>query len=125
MIGPNSIIENSYIFEGTVVGADCRITRSIVGANAEIKDGSVIERGSLIGDKVILGPGAKLKPFDRVSLPFKEFLEDAKVEESEVKSDHSGSNQEEEEVFSEEEEDSDIEEVEERRSSNHLLLHWR
>jgi translation initiation factor eIF-2B subunit epsilon len=41
-----------------------------VGSGVEIKDSSVVERGSLIGDKVVIGPGAKLKPFDRLSVPW-------------------------------------------------------
>ena len=41
-----------------------------MGSGVEIKDSSVVERGSLIGDKVIIGPGAKLKPFDRLSVPW-------------------------------------------------------
>ncbi|RXW23845.1 hypothetical protein EST38_g1996 [Candolleomyces aberdarensis] len=69
-IGPGSVIENSYIFANTTIGAGCQITRSIVGSGVEIKDSSVVERGSLIGDSVIIGPGAKLKPFDRLSVPW-------------------------------------------------------
>ncbi|KAF5315880.1 hypothetical protein D9611_004610 [Ephemerocybe angulata] len=70
-IGAGSVIENAYIFEGTTVGAECRVTRSIVGSGVEIRDGSTVERGSLIGDGVVIGPGAKLKPFERLSVPWK------------------------------------------------------
>ncbi|KAH6918678.1 translation initiation factor eif-2b [Coprinopsis sp. MPI-PUGE-AT-0042] len=96
IIGPNTVIEDSYIFQGTVIGADCKVTRSIIGANANIKDGSVVERGGLVGDNVVLGPGAKLAEFERVSAP----RASLKPEQGQDGDDDS------------EEEDSDVEEVE-------------
>jgi len=36
-----------------------------------IKDGSVVEAGALVGDDVVVGPGARLKPFERLSVPWK------------------------------------------------------
>lgn len=95
IIGPNSIIEDSYIFQGTIIGADCKITRSIIGANADIKDGSVVQKGCLVGDDVVLGPGARLDEFERVSAP-------------RANSKPARDN----EAVSSDEEDSDIEEVE-------------
>ncbi|RDB21277.1 Translation initiation factor eIF-2B subunit epsilon [Hypsizygus marmoreus] len=67
VIGTGSIIRNSYIFDGTVIGADCVIERSIIGANVTIKDSTQVQRGCLIGDGVVVGPFAKLKPFERLS----------------------------------------------------------
>ncbi|EAU88454.1 translation initiation factor eif-2b [Coprinopsis cinerea okayama7 len=117
VIGPNTIIENSYIFQGTTIGADCRITKSIVGVNADIKDGSVIEKGGVVGDQVVLGPNAKLSPFERVSIPWKKLKEEAKADG--VKSDRSEGDSEDEEdsLSDEEDEDSDIEEVEAAQDS--------
>ncbi|TFK29847.1 translation initiation factor eif-2b [Coprinopsis marcescibilis] len=111
IIGVNSIIENSYIFEGTVIGADCRITRSIIGAHATVKDGSVVERGSLIGDKVTIGPKANLKPFNRLSVAWKESLDHspAGTEDGAIEADDDGGDQ---TLDEEEDEDSDFEDIE-------------
>jgi mannose-1-phosphate guanylyltransferase len=43
-VGQNSVVDNgSYIESGASIGADCRISGSIVGAKAIIEDGSKIE----------------------------------------------------------------------------------
>ena len=43
-VGQNSVVDNcSYIESGAFIGADCRISGSIVGAKAIIEDGSKIE----------------------------------------------------------------------------------
>ena len=43
-LGQNSVVDNgSYIESGAFIGADCRISGSIVGAKAIIEDGSKIE----------------------------------------------------------------------------------
>lgn len=66
-IGTGTIIRNSYIFDGTTIGSDCVIERSIIGAGVSIRDNSVVQRGSLVGDGVIVGPSALLRPFERLS----------------------------------------------------------
>ncbi len=44
VVGQNSVVDNgSYIESGAFIGADCRISGSIVGAKAIIEDGSKIE----------------------------------------------------------------------------------
>jgi len=66
-IGTGSIVNDCYIFEDTIIGANCVIEKSIIGSNVHIKDNSYIPRGCLIADSVIIGPDAKLEPFDRLS----------------------------------------------------------
>ncbi|KAG6878693.1 hypothetical protein C0993_011508 [Termitomyces sp. T159_Od127] len=66
-IGTGTIIRDSYIFDGSTIGSDCVIERSIIGAGVTIKDNSVVHRGSLVGDGVIVGPSALLRPFERLS----------------------------------------------------------
>ncbi|KAF8078040.1 nucleotide-diphospho-sugar transferase [Lyophyllum atratum] len=66
-IGTGTIISNSYIFDGTVIGSNCIVERSIIGANVTVKDGSKVQKGCLVGDGVVIGPSAKLKPFARLS----------------------------------------------------------
>ncbi|ETW85768.1 hypothetical protein HETIRDRAFT_309762 [Heterobasidion irregulare TC 32-1] len=66
-IGVNSVVRNSYLFEGVVVGTNCLIENSIIGAGVEIGDSSRVARGALIADGVKLGANTKLLPFERVS----------------------------------------------------------
>ena len=61
------MISNSYIFDNTHIGSNCVIERSIIGSNVRIKDNSNVPRGCLIADSVVIGPSAKLEPFDRLS----------------------------------------------------------
>ncbi|KII88609.1 hypothetical protein PLICRDRAFT_689604 [Plicaturopsis crispa FD-325 SS-3] len=66
-IGAGSVIRNSYIFDDTTIGPNCFISNSIVGANVHIKEDSRVESGCLVGDDVVVGPHARLAPFERVS----------------------------------------------------------
>ncbi|KIK59771.1 hypothetical protein GYMLUDRAFT_44223 [Collybiopsis luxurians FD-317 M1] len=66
-IGTGTIVDNSYIFSGASIGSGCVIRHSIIGSDVDIKDNTVIEKGSLIGDGVILGPNAHLKAYSRLS----------------------------------------------------------
>lgn len=65
-----------------------------------VKDDSIVAKGCLIGDRVVIGPGAKLTPFERLSsvAPCNEEDENSAVDEQE-------------------EDDSDIEEVESSESA--------
>jgi len=67
-IGPGTTISNSYIFENAVIGANCQIERSIIGAGAHIKDGSIVPKGCLLADRVVVGPNARLEAFERLSV---------------------------------------------------------
>ncbi|KAJ3726128.1 nucleotide-diphospho-sugar transferase [Lentinula raphanica] len=66
-IGEGAIIDNSYIFSGTTVGPGCVIERSIIGSDVNIRENTRIDKGSLIGDGVIVGPNAHLEAFGRLS----------------------------------------------------------
>lgn len=67
VVGAGSTIKESYIFEGSVIGNHCTISSSIIGAGVTIHDHTVVPRGCLIADGVILGPNVVLQPFDRIS----------------------------------------------------------
>ncbi|KAJ3735390.1 nucleotide-diphospho-sugar transferase [Lentinula guzmanii] len=67
IIGEGAIINNSYIFNGTTVGPGCVIERSIIGFDVNIKENTRIDKGSLVGDGVIIGPNAHLEAFGRLS----------------------------------------------------------
>lgn len=66
-IHPRAKITNSYIFDGTTIEADCIITNSIIGSMVHVKESTVVEKGCLIADDVIIGPKGLLKEFERVS----------------------------------------------------------
>ena len=66
-VGPGTTIKNAYIFENTHIGTNCTIEKSIVGSGVSVKDNSVVPKGCLIGDRVVIGPEAKLLPFERLS----------------------------------------------------------
>jgi translation initiation factor eIF-2B subunit epsilon len=66
-IGAGSVVRDSYIFDGTSIGPECVVERSIVGGGVLIKEKSTVPRGCLIGDGVIIGPEACLEPFERLS----------------------------------------------------------
>jgi translation initiation factor eIF-2B subunit epsilon len=66
-IGPGVTVTNSYIFDDTVIGANTAVERSIIGNHVSIGAKSLINKGCLVGDKVVLGEGAQLRPFERVS----------------------------------------------------------
>ena len=50
-----------------MIGSDCVIERSIIGANVTIKDQTKVSKGCLVGDGVVVGPSAVLRPFERLS----------------------------------------------------------
>lgn len=83
IIGSGTIIQNSYVFDGTIIGSHCVIERSIIGAGVNIKDHSRVERGSLIGDGVVVGPSVTLGPFERLSKKRDETDKDADEEDAE------------------------------------------
>lgn len=66
-IHPRTKITNSYIFDDTTIEADCVITNSIIGSMVHIKEGTVVKKGCLIADEVVVGPKGLLKEFERVS----------------------------------------------------------
>lgn len=85
-IGLGTVISNSYIFENTHIGSNCVIERSIIGSNVHIKDNSNVPRGCLIADSVVIGPSAKLEPFDRLS-PHRDSVNDKPDDDKEHDSD--------------------------------------
>jgi translation initiation factor eIF-2B subunit epsilon len=67
VIGEGSVIRGSYLFDDVVVEAGSVVERSVLGERARVKEGSTVQRGCLLGDGVVLGPAARLAPFERVS----------------------------------------------------------
>lgn len=137
VIGAGSIVRNSYLFDGVVIGPNCVVEYSIIGAGVQIKEASRVERGCLIADKVTIGPKARLEPFRKLLRKSQddhdqdegEEEEEADEDEDEDEDDEADDEEDEdedneEEDESEEEEDSDYEEVEASKygSTNVYLL---
>jgi translation initiation factor eIF-2B subunit epsilon len=72
-----------------------------------VKDGSIVPKGCLIGDRVVIGPGAKLTPFERLS--------SSKRAERRDEDDEKGAVDDQEE---DDDDDSDMEEVEASKSGS-------
>ena len=106
MIGAGSVVRNSYLFDGVVVGPNCVIEYSIVGAGVQIKEESRVERGCLIADKVIIGPTARLEPFQKL-LKKSQDNEEEEDEEEEDEGDEAADENEDDEADDEEEDDED------------------
>lgn len=66
-IGAGTIIDNSYVFDNTVIGPNCEIQGSIIGYGCTFKENTHVPIGSLIGDGVKIGPDVTLSPFERLS----------------------------------------------------------
>ncbi|KIJ68987.1 hypothetical protein HYDPIDRAFT_36093 [Hydnomerulius pinastri MD-312] len=119
IIGAGSIIRNSYLFDGVVVGPNCTIEHSIVGAGVQIKEKSRVERGCLIADGVVVGPQARLEPFGRLSRRRQDVDDEEDGDQGEVEAGEDGDDEaddeedgEEDGEESDEEVDSDYEEAE-------------
>lgn len=113
IIGAGSVVRNTYLFDGVVVGPNCTIEHSIIGAGVQIKEKSRVERGCLIADRVVVGPQARLEPFERLSRRRKdaEEADEEEDEDGEDGDDEAEDDAEEGEDEDEEEDDSDEEEV--------------
>ncbi|KAI9065143.1 nucleotide-diphospho-sugar transferase [Trametes sanguinea] len=105
-IGPGAVLRNAYIFDDTHIGAGCVVEGSIVGARVRLGDRCSVPRGCLIADGVVIGEGAKLRKFERVSR-----------KREALKAEHPEDADEEDE-----EEDSDLEEVEAHQEGAEEIL---
>jgi NDP-sugar pyrophosphorylase family protein len=87
VVGPGARITHAYIFDDTTLGAGAIVERAIIGHRVSIGAGAQVPRGCLIGDGVVLGKGAHLRPFERVSVKDAEApgaAEDSDDEEEEL-----------------------------------------
>lgn len=124
IVGAGSVVRNSYLFDGAVVGPNCVVEHSIIGSGVQIKERTRVERGCLIADGVVVGPQATLKPFSRLSKRRQdsddedEEFEDAEEQCEEDDDDDEGEG---EDADDEDEVDSELEDVEASGYSRRLL----
>jgi mannose-1-phosphate guanylyltransferase len=67
-VGPGAVVENSVCFDGATIEAEAEVRSSIVGQRARIGTGAVVTDLSVIGDGVVVRPGAHLRG-DRLPAP--------------------------------------------------------
>jgi mannose-1-phosphate guanylyltransferase len=67
-VGPGAVVENSVCFDGAVIEAEAEVRSSIVGRAARIGTGAVLTDLSVVGDEVMVRPGARLRA-DRLPAP--------------------------------------------------------
>ncbi|KZT44053.1 nucleotide-diphospho-sugar transferase [Sistotremastrum suecicum HHB10207 ss-3] len=85
VVGPDSVIKDSYIFDGCHIGRKCVIDQCIIGHGVRIHDRTVLRKGSIVGDGVVLGPDVTIPEFSRIStFPFDEEDDDDDDEEKVV-----------------------------------------
>ncbi|KAG1756540.1 nucleotide-diphospho-sugar transferase [Suillus paluster] len=105
-VGAGSIVRNSYLFDGAIIGPNCVVEHSIIGSGVQIKERTRVERGCLIADGVIVGPQARLAPFSRLSKRRQDNDEEDEDEEEDEEGDEGNEDDDEDEV------DSELEDVE-------------
>ena len=59
-VGAGSVVEHAVVQAGARVGRDCSVTRSVVGEDAELGDGTVV------GGLSVVGPGARVGAGNRI-----------------------------------------------------------
>ena len=59
-VGPGATVEQSVVFPGARIGSGARVRDAIIGARALIGSGAVLEAGTVVGDEVVVPPGALL-----------------------------------------------------------------
>ncbi len=87
VIGNNTTIDvgakvsNSILWDHSYVGENCRLRGAVVCRAVTLKNGSLLEEGTVIGDEVVVGSGASVKANVRI-WPNKEIEAGATVRES-------------------------------------------
>ncbi|KAF8136711.1 nucleotide-diphospho-sugar transferase [Boletus edulis] len=119
VIGAGSVVRHSYLFDGVVVGPSCVVEHSIIGAGAQIKEASRVERGCLIADKVIIGPGARMEPFQKLLKKCQDGRAEGEEEEEEEGEEEEANEDEDDEADDEEEEDDDSDEEDESEGEDY------
>lgn len=61
VVGPDSVVEDAVLWEGTTVGHGATLRGCIVGDHAEIGDGVMALQGVVIGDHAVVGPQNRLE----------------------------------------------------------------
>jgi mannose-1-phosphate guanylyltransferase/phosphomannomutase len=81
IIDDNAKVSNTVIWPHSYIGENCRLRQSIVCRNVTIKNGSLLEENSVIGDDCVIGRGSRVRSGVKI-WPHKEVEPGSTVNES-------------------------------------------
>jgi mannose-1-phosphate guanylyltransferase/phosphomannomutase len=81
IIDTGSKVSNSIIWDHTYIGENCRLRGAVVCRSVTVKNGCLLEEGSVIGSEVVIGVGSTVNPNVRI-WPNKEVEPGSVVRES-------------------------------------------
>ena len=81
IIDDNAKVSNAVIWPHSYVGENCRLRQSIVCRNVTVKNGSLLEDNTVIGDDVVIGRGSRIRAGVKI-WPHKEVEPGSTVNES-------------------------------------------
>lgn len=68
VIGAGVRLNNVYLWDDVVIGDNCSLTRVVLGSGVVVRDYTTVGEGSIVGSGVILGPNATVPRDSIVSL---------------------------------------------------------
>ena len=81
IIDDNAKVSNTVIWPHSYIGENCRLRQSIVCRNVTIKNGSLLEENTVIGDDCVIGRGSRIRSGVKI-WPHKEVEPGSTVNES-------------------------------------------
>ena len=81
IIDDNAKVSNTVIWPHSYIGENCRLRQSIVCRNVTIKNGSLLEENTVIGDDCVIGRGSRVRSGVKI-WPHKEVEPGSTVNES-------------------------------------------
>ena len=81
IIDDNAKVSNTVIWPHTYVGENCRLRQSIVCRNVTIKNGTLLEENTVVGDDCVIGVGSRVRAGVKI-WPHKEVEPGSTVNES-------------------------------------------
>ena len=81
IIDDNAKVSNTVIWPHSYVGENCRLRQSIVCRNVTIKNGSLLEENTVVGDDCVIGVGSRIRSGVKI-WPHKEVEPGSTVNES-------------------------------------------
>jgi mannose-1-phosphate guanylyltransferase/phosphomannomutase len=81
IIDDNAKVSNTVIWPHTYVGENCRLRQSIICRNVTIKNGTLLEENTVVGDDCVIGVGSRIRSGVKI-WPHKEVEPGSTVNES-------------------------------------------
>jgi mannose-1-phosphate guanylyltransferase/phosphomannomutase len=81
IIDDNAKVSNSVIWPHAYIGENCRLRQSIICRNVTVKNGSLLEDNSVVGDDCVIGRGSRIRSGVKI-WPHKEIEPGSTVNES-------------------------------------------